>query len=84
MLTAEAARQAGKVVAIEIDKNLISILEENLQEFDNVEIINQDFVKTNLINLVEQNDIIRGQKREKVKIMAICPTTLLPDNYEDT
>lgn len=73
VLTAEAAPQAGKVVAIEIDKNLIPLLEENLQEFDNVEIINQDFVKTNLINLVEQNDIIRGQKREKVKIMGNLP-----------
>lgn len=73
VLTAEAAPQAGKVLAIEIDKNLIPILEDNLQEFDNVEIINQDFVKTNLINLLEQNDIIRGQKREKVKIMGNLP-----------
>lgn len=73
VLTAEAAPQAGKVLAIEIDKNLIPILEENLKEFDNIEIINQDFVKTNLINLLEQNDIIRGQKREKVKIMGNLP-----------
>ena len=51
VLTAEAAPQAGKVIAIEIDKNLIPILKENMEEFDNVEIINQDFIKINLINI---------------------------------
>ena len=73
VLTAEAAPQAGKVIAIEIDKNLIPILKENMEEFDNVEIINQDFIKINLINVLEQNDIINGQKRDAVKIMGNLP-----------
>lgn len=73
VLTAEAAPQAGKVIAVEIDKNLIPILKENMEEFDNVEIINQDFIKINLINVLEQNDIINGQKRDAVKIMGNLP-----------
>ena len=73
VLTAEAAPQAGKVIAIEIDKNLIPILKENMEEFDNVEIINQHFIKINLINVLEQNDIINGQKRDAVKIMGNLP-----------
>ncbi|MFR6257450.1 MAG: rRNA adenine N-6-methyltransferase family protein, partial [Anaerovoracaceae bacterium] len=42
VLTAEAAKYAAKVVAIEIDKKLIPILEETLSDYDNVEVINQD------------------------------------------
>ena len=35
-------RSAEKVVAIEIDKTLIPILEETLEDFPNIEVINQD------------------------------------------
>lgn len=73
VLTYEAAKQAGKVLAVEIDKNLIPILEENLAEFDNVEIVNEDFLKINLINLLEQNDIINNQRRGGVKILGNLP-----------
>lgn len=73
VLTFEAAQLAGRVIAIEIDKNLIPILEENLAELENIEIINQDFIKTNLINILEQNDIINGRKRKAVKIMGNLP-----------
>ena len=48
VLTAEAAQQAAKVVAIEIDSKLIPILDETLAEYDNVEVINQDILKTDL------------------------------------
>lgn len=57
VLTAEAAKYAAKVVAIEIDKKLIPILEETLSDYDNVEVINQDVLKTNL------NEIIEEQRR---------------------
>lgn len=54
VLTAEAARLAKKVVAIEIDRNLIPILQETLGAFDNVEIINQDVLKTDLNGIIEE------------------------------
>lgn len=53
VLTAEAAQRAKKVVAVEIDRNLIPILQETLAEFSNVEIINQDVLKTDLNQIIE-------------------------------
>ncbi len=73
VLTYEAAQLAGKVLAVEIDSNLIPILNENLAEFDNVEIINCDFLKTDLVNLLEQHDKIGSQRREGVKIIGNLP-----------
>ena len=54
VLTAEAAQIADKVIAIEIDKNLIPILKETLAEFDNVEVINQDVLKTDISAVIEK------------------------------
>lgn len=50
----EMAKTAKKVVVIEIDKSLIPILEQNLEEFDNVKIINEDILKVDLAKLVEE------------------------------
>ena len=50
----EMAKLAKKVVAIEIDQTLIPILDENLEEFDNAKVINQDILKTDLKKLVEE------------------------------
>ena len=48
---------ARRVVAVEIDKNLIPILEDTLQGFDNVEVINEDVLKLDLAQLAqEKND----------------------------
>lgn len=73
VLTAEAARRAGRVVAVEIDRNLIPILEETLSEFDNVEVINQDVMKTDLNRLISRYEEIGGQKRTGVKIIGNLP-----------
>ena len=43
-VTKELANQAGKVLAVEFDHDLIPILRENLKSFDNVEIINKDIL----------------------------------------
>ena len=42
VLTKELARQAGWVVAIELDTNLVDILKQTLASFNNVTIINED------------------------------------------
>ena len=72
VLTAEAAEYAAKVVAIEIDSKLIPILDETLAKYDNVEVINQDILKTDL------NEIIDVQRRSgsftgDVKIIGNLP-----------
>lgn len=73
VLTAAAAEEAGKVIAIEIDRNLIPILQETLQEYDNIEVINSDVLKTDLSKIMEQNTEINGQKISGVKIMGNLP-----------
>lgn len=62
----EAARE---VVAVEIDKNLIPILEnDTLAEYDNVTVINQDILKLDLNKLVEERN---GGK--PIKVVANLP-----------
>ncbi|CEK36447.1 KsgA/Dim1 family 16S ribosomal RNA methyltransferase,Ribosomal RNA small subunit methyltransferase A,16S ribosomal RNA methyltransferase KsgA/Dim1 family protein,Dimethyladenosine transferase (rRNA methylation),dimethyladenosine transferase,Ribosomal RNA adenine dimethylase [[Clostridium] sordellii] len=53
-LTREMGRVADKVVAIEIDKTLIPILKDTLDEFENIEVINQDILKVNVEDLVTE------------------------------
>lgn len=53
-ITYEMAKVAKKVVAVEIDQNLIPILDQNLREFDNTLVINQDILKIDLKKLVEE------------------------------
>ena len=47
-LTSELAQRYKRVVAIEIDKGLIPILGKTLAEYDNVTVINQDVMKTDI------------------------------------
>ena len=53
-LTYELAREYDKVVAVEIDSTLIPILNETLSEFDNVKVINEDFLNLNLDEFFEK------------------------------
>ena len=55
VLTYEAAQRAKQVTAIEIDKNLIPILEDTLHDFDNVDIVNQDVLKTDLNRIIDDS-----------------------------
>lgn len=52
-LTAELAARYKRVVAIEIDRGLIPILDKTLADFDNVTVINEDVMKIDLHKLVE-------------------------------
>lgn len=72
VLTAEAAQQAAKVVAIEIDSKLIPILGETLAEYDNVEVINQDILKTDLNGIIDAQRA-KGSFTGDVKIIGNLP-----------
>ena len=50
---AEAARE---VTAVEIDRNLIPILHETLAEYDNVTILNQDVLKTDIAAIAREKN----------------------------
>ncbi len=54
VLTAELAKRAKKVVCIELDSKLLPILDETLADFDNIEIINADVLKTDLAALIDE------------------------------
>ena len=51
-LTIELCRSAGKVVAVEWDRGLVRILREQAVAIDNLDIIQGDFLHTNLVDLV--------------------------------
>jgi len=47
-LTIELAKRAGRVIAVEVDRRLIEVLEDRLRGFSNVEIIEGDILKMDL------------------------------------
>lgn len=53
-LTREMGKTAQKVVAIEIDKTLIPILEETLADLENVEVVNEDILKVDIQGLIKE------------------------------
>jgi len=54
-LTEYLARAAHQVLAFEIDDRLLPILDETLADYDNVEIVNQDILKTDLPAMVSEH-----------------------------
>lgn len=66
-LTQAMAKRAGKVVSVEIDKTLVPILGELLEDYNNVEIINEDILK------VDINEIIARHPGMSVKMAANLP-----------
>ena len=53
-MTQYLACAAGKVVAVEIDKALIPILEDTLSAYDNVTVINEDVLKVDINQLAQE------------------------------
>ncbi len=54
VLTSRLAQRAKKVVALEIDTSLQPILAETLAEYDNIKVIYQDVLKTDIARLIKQ------------------------------
>ena len=70
VLTAAAAEKAGKVIAIEIDRNLITILGDTLAEYHNIEVINENVMKIDLNALISREDNV---EYKSVKIIGNLP-----------
>ncbi len=67
-MTQYLCESAGRVAAVEIDRNLIPILEDTLKEYDNAEIICGDILKLDL------DDFVREKNEGKpIKIVANLP-----------
>ena len=67
-MTQYLAENAGHVVAVEIDRNLIPILKETLADYDNVTVINEDILRVDIKALDEEYN---GGK--PIKVVANLP-----------
>ena len=67
-MTQYLADQARHVVAVEIDKNLMPILEETLREYENITVINEDILKMDIHKLAEDYNGSRP-----IKVVANLP-----------
>jgi 16S rRNA (adenine1518-N6/adenine1519-N6)-dimethyltransferase len=67
-LTQYLCENARKVIAVEIDKTLIPILEDTLSSYHNVTIINEDILKLDLNQLIEKEN-----QNKPIRIIANLP-----------
>lgn len=67
-MTQYLAEEAREVIAVEIDKNLIPILEDTLSAYPNVSIINEDILKVDINQIVQERN---GGK--PIKVVANLP-----------
>lgn len=67
-MTQYLAENAGHVVAVEIDRNLIPILKGTLADYDNVTVINEDILRVDIKALAEEYN---GGK--PIKVVANLP-----------
>ncbi|QCX25477.1 16S rRNA (adenine(1518)-N(6)/adenine(1519)-N(6))-dimethyltransferase RsmA [Companilactobacillus futsaii] len=68
-LTEKLAQVAEKVFAFEIDENLIPVLGDTLQYYDNIEVINQDILKVDLDKFVKEHNL----EGKTIKVVANLP-----------
>ena len=67
-LTQALAERAAKVIAVEIDSRLIPILNKNLEGYENVSILNEDFLKLDLAGYLAKEGI-----QGPIKVIANLP-----------
>ena len=66
-ITKELLEKAGKVICIELDKRMMEILEDRFSMYTNFKVINEDVLKVNLKDLIQQ------EKIKTAKIVANLP-----------
>jgi 16S rRNA (adenine1518-N6/adenine1519-N6)-dimethyltransferase len=66
-LTYKLAENSKEVIAFEIDKALEPILKSNLKQFKNIQLIFEDFLKTDL------NQVLKGKEYNKIYVVANLP-----------
>ncbi len=67
-MTQYLAYAAREVVAVEIDKALIPILEDTLQEYSNVTVLNEDILKVDIKKLADEHN-----NGKPIKVVANLP-----------
>ena len=67
-LTSPLLENAGKVICIELDPKMVSILKDRFSLYENFELINEDVLKVDLNKLIEENN-----KFKTAKVVANLP-----------
>ena len=67
-MTQYLAEHAREVIAVEIDKALIPVLEDTLSAYDNVTVINEDILKVDIAKIVKEHN-----QGKPVKVVANLP-----------
>ena len=70
-LTKELLEKAKKVICVELDNKMVEILNERFSLYDNLEILNQDILKTDLKEIIKKEKTQNNIK--DVKIIANLP-----------
>lgn len=69
-ITKELAKRAGRVIAVEKDSNMVKILRDELKEYKNVEIIEEDILKFKMLN---ENQRSNPEKAITYKLIGAPP-----------
>ena len=59
VLTTRLAEKAKKVIAVEIDSNIVPVLSSITREYNNIEIINADVMKLDLNTLIDNESHVK-------------------------
>lgn len=65
-LTKKLLEKAGKVICIELDKNMVTILQDRFFNFENFQLINEDVLKVNLKKIIQDEKIKNNFKSAKI------------------
>lgn len=69
-LTKRLLEEAGRVICVELDKNMLMVLNDRFKFYDNFKLINEDILQVNLKMLIEQE---KQENLKNVKIVANLP-----------
>ena len=69
-LTKELLEKAGKVISVELDKKMITILKDRFALYDNFELINNDVLQVDLKNIISTE---KEKGLKNVKVVANLP-----------
>ena len=61
-LTSPLLENAGKVICIELDPKMVSILRDRFSLYENFELINEDVLKVDLNKIIEENNNFKSAK----------------------
>ena len=71
-LTSRLLEKAGKVICVELDDRMITILNDRFKLYNNFELIHDDILKVDLNKIINEN-LLENNNINKIKIVANLP-----------